>query len=122
MPSVTDDQIANKIGRHLYMPSYLTDVVGHGMAAPAYMSALISLCTAVFVFRVLGAVEPCRVSITTMPMSVTGTKGLRTLLPLSGLAVLELLAQVRWPSCPHHLRHSVPQQLLAEACSLRRAR
>jgi len=36
----------------MYMPTYITAVVGHGVAAPAYASVLISICTAVTALQV----------------------------------------------------------------------
>ena len=79
----------------MYMPSYFTAVVGHGIAAPAYMSALLSMCAGVFVFRVLPK-NPQRKASTpiSLPSALTGPRSLRPLAPMGGLFMLELLSQV----------------------------
>jgi hypothetical protein len=100
-PSVqTDNEISRSVGgKHMYMPSYFTAVVGHGIAAPAYMSALLSMCAGVFVFRVLPK-TPQRKGSTpiSLPSALMGPRSLRPLAPMGGLVMLELLSQVRSPS------------------------
>lgn len=74
------------------MPAYVTAVVGHGIAAPAYMSALFSVCTAVFAFRVLPSVSQLK---SATPTPQIGLRAWRALAPMSGLIALECLGQVR---------------------------
>jgi len=104
----TDEEMANEIGdKRMYMPQYVTAIVGHGTKAPGYLAALVSVATAIFVWREWshltsygGSWDDIRAPIVTIPASQLNprlNKSLVQLRPLLACLAAEALVQL-WQS------------------------
>jgi len=101
----TDEDMAREIGdKRMYMPQYVTAIVGHGTKAPGYLAALVSVGTAMFVWREWshitsygGSWDDIRAPIVTLPPSQLNprlNKNLLQLKPLVACVAMEALVQL----------------------------
>ncbi|KAJ1477808.1 hypothetical protein T484DRAFT_1905656 [Baffinella frigidus] len=96
----TDQQIASEIGDHrMYMPGYITAVVGHGLAAPGYIAALVALLALANVFRSMDLLLLDKPSIPRAPLApTTGRPAAAVMAPLVACFAIEALHQAWWSS------------------------
>jgi hypothetical protein len=101
----TDKEMAAEIGdTRMYMPQYVTAVVGHGTKAPGYLAALVAVGSAMFVWREWshvtsygGSWEDMRSPIVSMPLSQLNprvNRNLPHLAPTLALVSVEALTQL----------------------------
>ena len=85
----TDEDMAREIGdKRMYMPQYVTAIVGHGTKAPGYLAALAAVGAAMFVWREwshvtsYGSWDDIRTPLATLP--VFGGGGSWAAVPVGG--------------------------------------
>lgn len=90
----TDAEIASEIGDHrMYMPQYLTAVVGHGLTAPGYLGALVTVCAGIAVWRLLADV-PAQPLVDPLPIASLNPRSLAQFSPMVACIVMETFVQV----------------------------
>ena len=101
----TDEDMAREIGdKRMYMPQYVTAIVGHGTKAPGYLAAIVCVGTGMFVWREWshitsygGTWDDIRAPIVTIPISQLNprlNKNMMQLKPLVACLAMEVLVQL----------------------------